>query len=80
MAIQLNVENGGKILVVHVSGKLAKADYEYFVPEFERLVVSVQASRMVSVDGRFIPGLRAISSPVTNWQGEAEVAVTLLST
>jgi hypothetical protein len=38
MPIQLNEENGGKTLVVHVSGKLAKADYEHFVPEFERLV------------------------------------------
>jgi hypothetical protein len=38
MAIQLNEENGGKIVAVHVSGKLAKADYEHFVPEFERLV------------------------------------------
>ena len=37
MPIQLNEENGGKILVVHVSGKLVKADYEHFVPEFERL-------------------------------------------
>jgi hypothetical protein len=38
MPIQLDEQNGGKILVVHVSGKLAKADYEHFVPEFERLV------------------------------------------
>ena len=38
MPIQLNEEDGGKILVVHVSGELAKADYEHFVPEFERLV------------------------------------------
>ena len=38
MSIQLDEENGGKLLVVHVSGKLAKADYEHFVPEFERLV------------------------------------------
>lgn len=37
MPIQLNEENAGKILVVHVTGKLAKADYEHFVPEFERL-------------------------------------------
>ena len=37
MPIQLNEENGGKILAVHVSGKLAKEDYEHFVPEFERL-------------------------------------------
>ena len=38
MPIQLNEGNGGKILVVHVSGKLAKADYEHFIPEVERLV------------------------------------------
>jgi hypothetical protein len=37
MPIQLNQEDGGKILVVHVSGKLTKADYEQLVPEFERL-------------------------------------------
>ena len=39
MPIQLNEDNGGKILAVHVSGKLAKADYEHFVPEFERLLL-----------------------------------------
>ncbi len=38
MAIQFLEENGGKLLVVHVSGKLAASDYEYFVPEFEKLV------------------------------------------
>ena len=38
MSIQLNEESGGKLVVVHVSGKLAKADYEHFVPEFDRLV------------------------------------------
>ena len=38
MPIQLDEQNGGKTLVVHVSGKLAKADYEHFVPEFDRLV------------------------------------------
>ena len=37
MSIQLNEENGGTTLAIHVSGKLAKADYEHFVPEFERL-------------------------------------------
>ena len=36
MPIQLNEENGGKVLIVHVSGKVIKADYEHFVPEFER--------------------------------------------
>jgi hypothetical protein len=38
MPIQLNEEDGGKLLTVHVSGKLAAADYEQFVPEFVRLV------------------------------------------
>src|ERR1017187_9915173 len=38
LAIRFHEENGGKTLAVHVSGKLAAADYEDFVPEFERLV------------------------------------------
>ena len=38
MPIQLNEEDGGKLLNVNVSGKLISADYEHFVPEFERLV------------------------------------------
>jgi hypothetical protein len=38
MSLQLHEEDGGQELVVDVSGKLAKSDYEHFVPEFERLV------------------------------------------
>lgn len=38
MAIKLSEKNGGKVLEVQVSGKLADADYGQFVPEFERLV------------------------------------------
>ncbi len=38
MPIQIKEENGGKVLVLHISGKLVKADYERFVPEFERLL------------------------------------------
>lgn len=38
MTIHLNEENGGKLLVVHVSGKLVKEDYEQFVPAVEQLV------------------------------------------
>ena len=38
MAIQVNEEGGGKILVVQVSGKLTAPDYAHFAPEFERLV------------------------------------------
>lgn len=37
MSIQLNEEDGGKLLVVSVSGKLLADDYKHFVPEFERL-------------------------------------------
>lgn len=38
MPIQLSEENAGKVLAVHVSGKLAKTDYEQLVPEIDRLV------------------------------------------
>jgi len=38
MPIQVNEENSGKNLVVHISGKVVKTDYEHFVPEFERLL------------------------------------------
>jgi hypothetical protein len=38
MPIQFKEENSGKLLVIHVNGKLIKADYEHFVPEFDRLI------------------------------------------
>jgi hypothetical protein len=38
MPLQLDEENGGKILLVDVSGKLTKEDYEHFVPEIDHLV------------------------------------------
>ena len=38
MPIQLKVENEGKTISVHVSGKLVADDYEHLVPEFDRLV------------------------------------------
>lgn len=38
MPIQLSEENDGKTIIVHVSGKLIKADYDHFVPEFDRQV------------------------------------------
>jgi DNA-binding IclR family transcriptional regulator len=44
----------------------------------DRLVERIRADRAARVDGRFIPGLKAISCPITNWQGDAEVAVTLI--
>jgi hypothetical protein len=38
MPIKFEDENEGKVLAIQVSGKLTKADYIYFSPEFERLV------------------------------------------
>jgi hypothetical protein len=38
MPIQLHEENGGKMFAVQISGILAKADYQHFVPAFGRLV------------------------------------------
>jgi SpoIIAA-like len=38
MPITLDEEHEKKLLVVHVSGKLAALDYDHFVPAFERLV------------------------------------------
>ncbi len=38
MPIQLIEKNGGTILEVFVSGKLAREDYVHFVPAFERLI------------------------------------------
>jgi hypothetical protein len=38
MPIKFEDESEGKVLAIQVSGKLAKADYVYFAPEFERLV------------------------------------------
>jgi SpoIIAA-like len=37
MPIELSQDNG-KILIIHVTGKLVKADYAHFVPEFERFL------------------------------------------
>jgi DNA-binding IclR family transcriptional regulator len=46
----------------------------------EALTTKIRRERIAYVDGRFIPGLSAISSAITNWQGEIEVAVTLFGT
>ena len=38
MSIELKEEKSGKLLIMQVTGKLEKMDYEHFVPEFDRLV------------------------------------------
>ena len=40
MSIELQQEVGGKILMVKLTGKLVKQDYEHFAPEVERLIGS----------------------------------------
>jgi len=47
MAVQVNEENEGRVLIVHVSGKLTTEDYEHFVPEVERLVAKHGKIRML---------------------------------
>jgi len=37
-AVTLRETNGGKVLEIQLTGKLAKEDYDHFVPEVERLV------------------------------------------
>lgn len=39
MSIKIHEENGGRVVTVHVSGKLKKVDYQHFVLEYERLVL-----------------------------------------
>ena len=38
MSVELHEEAGGKCLLVQLSGKLTKEDYQHFVPAVERLV------------------------------------------
>ena len=47
MPININEEDGGKVIALHVSGKLEKADCEQFVPEFTRLARQNGKSRVL---------------------------------
>jgi hypothetical protein len=47
MAVELHEEDGGKVLVVNLSGKLTKEDYAHFVPEVERLIKDHGKVRML---------------------------------
>jgi DNA-binding IclR family transcriptional regulator len=46
----------------------------------EALIAQVRRDRLAEVDGRYIPGLKAVAAPVMNWLGEVEVVVTLIGT
>ena len=38
MPIQIKEQKDGRLVAVHVTGKLGKADYEHCVPELDRLI------------------------------------------
>ncbi len=51
-AVMLTETNGGKVLEVQLTGKLAKEDYEHFVPAVEQLVTAhVHRSKAPSAFG-----------------------------
>ncbi len=58
MPIQLKEENCGKVLVVHVTGRLVEMDYEQFVPDLERLTVKHGKLRLL-FDVTDFPGWNA---------------------
>jgi hypothetical protein len=47
MSVQIHEESGGKILVVDLTGKLMKEDYEQFGPEVEQAVNKHRKVRML---------------------------------
>ena len=59
------------------TGGISWPDLNPDLGSVEALTKKVRRERIAYVDGRFIPGLIAISSAITNWQGEIEAAVTL---
>lgn len=46
MSVELYEEAGGKVLILNLSGKLAKEDYAHFTPEVERAVKAHGKVRM----------------------------------
>lgn len=47
MSVELHEEGSGKILIMKLTGKLTKQDYEQFTPEVERLIKKHGKLRMV---------------------------------
>ena len=47
MSVELHEEAGGKILILNLSGKLAKEDYAHFTPQVERAVKDHGKVRML---------------------------------
>ena len=53
MPIQLAEENGGKILVVHVTGKLVRADYEQLCSRVRATPPTAREAALTFRHGRF---------------------------
>jgi hypothetical protein len=47
MAIELNEEIGGRLLIISVTGKLTREDYKSFVPKVEELILKSGKIRVV---------------------------------
>jgi hypothetical protein len=47
MAVEVREEAAGKVLVIHLSGKLTKEDYAHFVPEVEQRIKPQGKVRML---------------------------------
>ena len=63
-----------------ISGEISWPDLDPNAESIEKLISEIRREHVSYVDGRYIPGLIAISSAITNWQGEIEAAVTLFGT
>lgn len=47
MAIELNEEAGGKLLIISVTGKLIREDYKFLIPKVEELILKSGKIRVV---------------------------------
>lgn len=47
MAVELREEAAGKIMIINLSGKLTKEDYQHFIPEVERAIQQQGKVRML---------------------------------
>lgn len=63
-----------------VEAGLSWPDLDLSAGSIDRLIAKIRGDGFASIDGRYVPGLRAIAAPILNWQGEAEAAVTMIST
>lgn len=63
-----------------IEAGLSWPDLDLSMDSIEHLIDRIRTDGFATIDGRYVPGLRAMAVPITNWQGEAEAAVTMIST